>query len=63
VWKSVEDLKNPISDLPIKKRINTELFIDGKHKLYIHKGGSIGPLRERYKQQARTPEQVEMKNQ
>jgi len=22
---------------PIKKRINTEMFIDGKHEFYIHK--------------------------
>jgi len=28
---------NPIMTFPIVKRINTELFIDGKHELYIHK--------------------------
>jgi len=27
----------PNSDLPFKKRINTELFFDGKYELYIHK--------------------------
>jgi len=32
VSKSAEDLNNPI-----KKRINTELFINGKYELYIHK--------------------------
>jgi len=37
VWKSGEDLANPIVTFPIKKRINTELFIDWKHELYIHK--------------------------
>jgi len=37
VWKSDEDFANPIVTFPIKKRINTKLFIDGKHELYIHK--------------------------
>jgi len=32
-----EDLANPMMTFPIKKRINTDLFIDGKHELYIHK--------------------------
>jgi len=32
-----EDLANPITTFPIKKRINNDLFIDGKHELYIHK--------------------------
>jgi len=30
-----ERSKNPSEDLPFKKRINTELFIDGKNGLYI----------------------------
>jgi len=30
--------KNPSEELPNKKRINTELFIDGKQGLYIQKG-------------------------
>jgi len=33
----MEILANPKVTFPIKKRINTELFIDGKHELYIHK--------------------------
>jgi len=37
MWKSDEDLPNPIVTFPIKKRINTELFIDGKHELYVNK--------------------------
>jgi len=32
------DLVEPDNDLRNQKRINTELFIDGKQKLYIHKG-------------------------
>jgi len=32
-----EDLANPIMTFPIKKRICTELFIDGKHEQFIHK--------------------------
>jgi len=36
--KSDEDLANPIMSFPIKKRINTELFIDGKYELYVNKG-------------------------
>jgi len=31
-------LANPIMTFPIKKRINSELFIDGKYELYIQKG-------------------------
>jgi len=31
-------LANPIMTFPIKKRINTELFINGKYELYINKG-------------------------
>jgi len=41
--------ENPIMTFSIRKRIDTGLFIDGKHELYIHKGidqGMIGPLRE-----------------
>jgi len=34
--KSVKIWQSPIMTFPIKKRINTELFIDGKHELYIH---------------------------
>jgi len=34
VWKSDEDLANPIMTFPIKKR---KLFIDGKHEIYKHK--------------------------
>jgi len=30
--------ENPILNFPIKKRIKTELFIDGKQELYMHKG-------------------------
>jgi len=47
--------KIPVKTFPIKKRINTELFIDGEVKLYIQKyrryrikvirSGNIGPLR------------------
>jgi len=29
--------ENPMETFPIKKRINTELFIDGKQGLYIQK--------------------------
>jgi len=29
--------KIPVKTFPIKKRINTELFIDGKEGLYIQK--------------------------
>jgi len=36
VQKSDEDLVNPIMTFPIKERINTALFIDGKYELYIH---------------------------
>jgi len=32
------DEQNPIMTFPIKKRISTDLFIDRKHELYIHKG-------------------------
>jgi len=35
--KSMKIWQNPVVTFPIKKRINTELFIDGKHELYIHK--------------------------
>jgi len=35
--KSVKIWQNPIMTFPIKKRINTELFIDEKHELYKHK--------------------------
>jgi len=38
VQKSGRDHENPIMTFPIKKTINTELFVDGKEKLYIHKG-------------------------
>jgi len=41
---------NPIMTFPIKKRINTELFIGGKQKLYTQKGHSRmlgGPMGER----------------
>jgi len=31
--------KNPVIPFPIKKRINTELFIDRKQGLYVQKGG------------------------
>jgi len=37
VPKSAEDHINPIMTFPIKKRIDTELFFDGKLELYIHK--------------------------
>jgi len=42
VWKSDEGLANPIVTFPIKKKINTGLFINGKHKIYILSNGSIG---------------------
>jgi len=32
------EIKNPSEDFPIMKRINTELFKDGKQRLYIQKG-------------------------
>jgi len=35
--KSVKIWQTPIATLPIKKRSNTVLFIDGKRELYIHK--------------------------
>jgi len=43
---------------PNKKIINTDLFVDGKYELYIHKGriknsSLIGPLRERYRKLAK----------
>jgi len=43
--KSVKICQNPIKTFQIKKRINTELFIDGKRELYIQELLS-GPLRE-----------------
>jgi len=42
-------LANPIVTFPIKKRINTELFTDGKHALFTQETDQellIGPLRE-----------------
>jgi len=30
--------KNPVMTIPIKKRINTEPFIDGRAELYIQNG-------------------------
>jgi len=33
-----ETIKNPSDDLPIKKRINTELFIDRNNGLYVKMG-------------------------
>jgi len=46
-------LANPIMTFPIKKIINTELFIDRKYELYMHKGWvKNGPLRERYRKLA-----------
>jgi len=49
---------------PIKKRINTEPFIDEKLILYTQEVDQkllVGPLRERYKQLARMPEHMGMK--
>jgi len=37
-YNLVDMSEKPIMTFPIKKRINTGLFIDGKQKLYIHKG-------------------------
>jgi len=36
IW--LRRVENPIMTFPIKKRINTVLFIDGKQNLYIHMG-------------------------
>jgi len=33
-------IENPVMAFPIKKRINTELFIDRKATLYILTGGN-----------------------
>jgi len=64
-WKSGDALAIPIVAFPIKKRINTELFIEGKCKLYIHKRrikNSWSDLLEReHKQLARVPEHVGIK--
>jgi len=38
VLRSGRDKQNPIMTFQIKKIINSELFIYGKQKLYLHKG-------------------------
>jgi len=41
--RSERRAKIPVKTFPIKKRINTELFIHGEEKLYINKSeGGIG---------------------
>jgi len=54
-------LANPKMTYPIKKRINTELFILMGNMSFLYTRDRSRPLRERYKQLSQTPEHVVMK--